>query len=230
MVTSFVFPLLCIYTFSYTYICLCHKFEIFKRKNEPNTNSRRLTSNTIEKEDKLINSTYEKSQLLQLGYEELVDIYGDSVYRFCRSLTYNESDAEDLFQETFIKAYEQFSKIQLSENPQGVLFSIAAYTFKSWKRKFARRQKIAPMQPMDNSELHDSCNLEDDYIKKESLIAVQIAVNGLPDKFKIPIVLHYTFERKVSEIAQILNVSQGTIKSRLFKARKLIEQKLEAEI
>lgn len=80
----------------------------------------------------------------QYIFEDLVDEYSNSVYKFCRSLTYTKEDADDLFQETFSKAFEQQSKIMSSGNPKGFLFSISLYIWKSWKRKYARRQRLAP--------------------------------------------------------------------------------------
>lgn len=73
-------------------------------------------------------------------FTALVDEHGISVYRFCRSLTYSKEDADDLFQETFLKAFEQQSKVNMSDNPQGFLFSTSLYIWKSWKRKYARRK------------------------------------------------------------------------------------------
>ena len=68
-------------------------------------------------------------------FAELADRYGDPVYRFCRSLAYSREDADDLFQETFLKIFEQPHKINGSDNPRGFLFSTALYIWKSWKRK-----------------------------------------------------------------------------------------------
>ena len=161
-------------------------------------------------------------------YAELSDKYGDSLYKFCRSLTYSKEDADDLFQETFLKIFEQPLKIKESENPKSFLFSTALYIWKSWKRKYARRNKLAPVEPINetNSNIANENNIEDDYIANEEIQTVRGLVEKLPEKYKIPLILYYTMEMDISEIAETLKIPNGTVKSRLFTARKIIEKGL----
>jgi RNA polymerase sigma-70 factor (ECF subfamily) len=159
------------------------------------------------------------------GFTELIEKYGNSIYRFCRSLTYSKEDADDLFQETFLKAFEQFPKLSAADNPQSFLFSASLYIWKGWKRKYARRKRLAPEEPLDES-IASRTDMEDHLMTQEENRMVREAVKALPDKFKIPIVLHYTIEMSVSDIASILRLPAGTVKSRLFKARRLVEKEL----
>ena len=156
---------------------------------------------------------------------DLVDMYNEAVYKFCRSLTYSKEDADDLFQETFLKAFEQLPKLNASNNPQSFLFSTASYIWKSRKRKYARRNRLVPVEPL-NEKVESGVNLEDSFAVQEETRVVRKLVDELPDKFKIPIIMYYTVEMSVPEIASILKLPIGTIKSRLFKARKLIEKGL----
>lgn len=155
----------------------------------------------------------------------LMDEYGTSVYRFCRSLTYSKEDAEDLFQETFLKVFELPEKINKADNQQSFLFSTSLFIWKSWKRKYARRNRIAPTEQLKDETESDS-TVEDSYVVQEENRMVRKLVDDLPDKFKIPTILYYTLDLSVSEIAITLNVPVGTVKSRLFKARNLIEKGL----
>jgi RNA polymerase sigma-70 factor (ECF subfamily) len=138
----------------------------------------------------------------QTKFEALVDKYSGSVYKFCRSLTYSKEDADDLLQETFLRTFEQLPKIIASDNPQGFLFSTASYLWKSWKRKYAS------------------------FATDEEVRLVRELVDGLPDKLKTPTILYYTLEMNVPDIAKTLELPSGTVKSRLFKARKIIEKGL----
>jgi RNA polymerase sigma-70 factor (ECF subfamily) len=159
----------------------------------------------------------------------LVDAHGDSVYRFCRSITYSKEDADDLFQDTFLKALEQLSKIGAADDARGFLFSAALYILKSRKRKYARRARIAPTEPLDeDAGIAGGVNPEDSFMKREEIRIVRELVAALPDRFKIPLILHYTAEMGVADIAGILKIPAGTVKSRLFKARKLVEKGLVA--
>jgi RNA polymerase sigma-70 factor (ECF subfamily) len=163
-------------------------------------------------------------------FEDLTDKYGESVYKFCRSLTYSKEDADDLFQETFAKIFEQPHKISGSDNPQTFIFSTALYIWKSWKRKYARRNRIAPVEPLDESvnvAANEAANIEEDYILREEIRMTRELVNALPEKFKTPVIMYYTMEMSVPDIAAAMKIPEGTVKSRLFKARKIIEKGLE---
>jgi RNA polymerase sigma-70 factor (ECF subfamily) len=152
-------------------------------------------------------------------------MHGDSVYKFCRNLTYSKEDAEDLFQETFIKTFEQLAKLNASNNPKSFLFSTALYLWKSWKRKYARRNHLAPVEPLGD-EVLDVDSMEDSIMAQEDIRIVRAIVDSLPEKFKIPIILYYTIQMSIPEISTTLKFPEGTVKSRLHKARKLIEKGL----
>ena len=158
-------------------------------------------------------------------FEDLVDKYSNSVYKFCRSLTYSKEDADDLFQETFLRAYEQLHKINASDNPKSFLFSTVSYLWKSWKRKYARRNRLAPVELL-NETVVSRVDLEDSIVTREETRIVRELVGALSEKYRIPIILYYTVEMSVSEIASILSLPAGTVKSRLFKARQIIEKGL----
>ncbi len=158
-------------------------------------------------------------------FTALMDEYSNSVYRFCRSLTYSKEDADDLFQETFLRAFEHQSKEGAWVNPQSFLFSTSLYLWKSWKRKYARRKRLAPTEPLDET-ISVGIEMEDTFMEQEEIRIVREVVKALPDKFKIPILLYYAIEMSVSDIALTLNLPVGTVKSRLFKARKLVEKGL----
>ncbi|MDR1070094.1 MAG: RNA polymerase sigma factor [Gracilibacteraceae bacterium] len=156
---------------------------------------------------------------------DLVDEYGGSVYKFCRSLAYSKEDADDLFQETFLRVFEDSQKINACDDPRGFLFSAAIFVHKSWKRKYARRNRIAPAAAPDETAASGD-DVESGVITREEARIVRDLVKSLPEKFRIPIILYYTMELSVPDIAQAMRLPAGTVKSRLFKARKLIEKGL----
>ena len=156
---------------------------------------------------------------------ELVDSYSSALYLFCCRLTYSKEDAEDLFQETFLAVFEQPSKVNSTGNPKSFIFSTALYLWKSKKRKYARRNRLAEMQPLDDHLVSDT-NIEDGIMAQEEIHQVRRLVNSLPDKYKIPTMLYYTADMSQQEIAQTLKIPAGTVKSRLHTARKIIEKGL----
>jgi len=155
----------------------------------------------------------------------LVDEYSDTIWRFCRRLTFSKEDAEDLFQDAFLLGFEKLSKINSSENPKNYLFSITLYLWRSKKQKYARRNRIAPSEPLDDAIVSDF-NMEYRIMAQEDILMVRDVIHALPEKFKIPIILYYTLEMSISDIADTISVPVGTVKSRLHKARKMIEKEL----
>jgi len=159
------------------------------------------------------------------GFAALVDEHGDKIYKFCRRLTFSKEDADDLFQETFLKALEQQHKMATAKSPESFLFSTTIFLWKSWKRKYARRDRLAPSKPFDENLLY-TVNMVEDIIIEEENRTVRAIVADLPEKFKVPIIMHYSVGMGLAEIADALGLPDGTVKSRLFKARKLIEKGL----
>jgi len=131
-------------------------------------------------------------------------MYGQQLYKFCRSLTYSKEDADDLFQETYLKAHENLHKI--GENPLGFLFSTSLFIWKSWKRKFARRNRLAPVSafsPTDEATA-SLTDIQGDYAQEEDIRAVRQLVQALPEKYKMPTLLFYNAELSVAVIASTL--------------------------
>lgn len=162
---------------------------------------------------------------------KLVEDYGKDIYNFCRKLTYNEFDAEELYQDTFLKVTDIAKRIDLDNNPKSYLISVCVSLWNNKKRKYARRNRIAPTEYIDEderTEIYKSENTpEDEILKKELLDAVKKAVNELDDKMRIPFILFYNSGVSIENIAKIVGCPQGTVKSRLFNARSQIKSKLE---
>ena len=163
--------------------------------------------------------------------EKIIAEYGNVVYKFCIKLTQNKEDGEDLYQQTFLKAIELKHKIDKNNNPRSFLVSVSIKIWKNTVRKNNRRKLIAPSMNIDDYELIDikgtSLNTEQGILKKETEREVNLIVGKLEDKFKLPIIMHYTVEMSLDEIAKSLKIPKGTVKSRLHKGRQIIKKELE---
>ena len=165
--------------------------------------------------------------------EELVWRHGHAVYRFCYKLTGNQADADDLYQETFLKALELQPKLDDTLNPESYLIGIAVRLWQNKRRKWFRRQRIAPAKDWDDAVPERAVgngrpsSPEEIAIHNELSAMIRDAVDQLPDKYRFPLLMFYTAELSLGEIAKALNIPQGTVKSRLHKARKLLEKRLE---
>lgn len=169
-------------------------------------------------------------------FMELVKVYGKSVYGFCYKLTGNKEDTDDLYQETFLKVMELRHKIDLHRHPKAFLIATAFRLYKNYRRKYAWRQRIVPTMMFDDS-LSDSrwmtdggVTPEDAALSNELRCKIQEAADRLSDKLKIPLYMFYTAEMSVEEIALALKIPPGTVKSRLYQARKAMKKILEGEL
>ncbi len=165
--------------------------------------------------------------------EELIEQHGKSVYGFCRMLVKNKADADDLYQETFLKAMELSHKIDREHNPKGFLLSIASKLWKNKLRKFAWRQRIAPREELNDDGSHhllrDHATPEHIAISNELRATIRSAADSLNEKLKIPLYMYYTAEMSIEEIGAALNIPPGTVKSRLHKSRNELKKYLEAK-
>ena len=145
-------------------------------------------------------------------FGSMLEKEGKAVYTFCRQLTGSRDDADELYQETMLIAMEKCNKIDEKGNPKSFLIGIAAKCLKNQRRKYARRQRIAP---------------EEQYITEELCELVRMEIASLKEKYRLPIYMFYSAEMSVEEIAGALHIPKGTIKSRLYTARTIIKKKLE---
>ncbi len=166
--------------------------------------------------------------------KQCIDCYGKEIYGFCRHITGNLQDGEDLYQDTFLKAVELADKIDINQNPKSYLISIAVRLWKNRSRKRAWRQRIAGIGPYDeHTEIHNEeqegevQTPETEVLISEQNAFVSKCVRELEEKYRLPIYLYYSAELSVKEIAECMKLPQGTVKSRLHKARTIIKEKLE---
>ena len=163
---------------------------------------------------------------------ECIDTYGRELYSFCRHLTGNVQEADELYQDTWLKAVELLENIDSTGNVKSYCLSVALRIWKNRKRKFAWRKRIAGTQDYLDEEgleyLSDcSPTSEERILEEERDRMVWDAVGTLPEKLKTVILLYYMEELDISQISQLAGVPAGTVKSRLYQARKLLEKKLE---
>jgi len=163
--------------------------------------------------------------------EQLAERYGDVLYGFCCQLTGSRQEGEELYQETFLKAVELHRQIDGAQNPKGFLVAVAARLWRNRRRKYAWRQRIAPVEQLDGQEEALPAQPYEDpealALQREQAQLVRQAVSALPDKLKLPVYMYYTAGLSTEEIAKSLRIPAGTVKSRLHKARAVLKETLE---
>ena len=162
-------------------------------------------------------------------FENFLENYEKDVFTFCRYLAMEYNATCDLYQETVLAAFEMIGRIDAAQNPKSFLFSIAVGKWKNIRRKIQRRQNIAPEITLEEWSGGQSLGNPTSETVEKTLMQEQLhnAIAGLPDKLRIPLVLHYFDDCKVEEIGIILKIPAGTAKSRLHKARAILKEVLQ---
>lgn len=170
----------------------------------------------------------------------LLDTVGDDLYCFCCRLTRNRMDADDLYQDTFLKALEQKKRLEpISDREQteairrnrNFLMGIAANLWRNQWRKKKREQRNLSLEndELFSIPLSDEKDIQADLERKEIQSRLTMHIRALPDKLKTVIYLYYAAEMQTEEIADTLHIPRGTVKSRLYLARKRLKNSLEVD-
>jgi RNA polymerase sigma-70 factor, ECF subfamily len=161
------------------------------------------------------------------GFEELAMPLFDSLYNFARWIARDSDDAEDLVQETYLKALRSFASFQPGTNFREWIFQILRNTFLSSRTKFERRMTEALDSGEGKPELAvDTETPETILINRSDSQLLQRAIDDLPVHYRETLLLCEVEEMSYQEIAQILSIPIGTVMSRLARARKAVRESL----
>lgn len=160
----------------------------------------------------------------QLDLEKFMETYGREILSFCRYLTKNREEAEDLCQDTFVQGFELRDRIADEEHAKKFFLSIAVQLWKNRKRKYAWRRRIVDNQiiPMAEYEMEmagSEDTPEEQTIRQEERTMIRDCVASLSEKKRLVVLLYYTEGLKETEIAEVLGLPVGTVKSRLHHAK-----------
>lgn len=149
-----------------------------------------------------------------------------SLKSYALSLTHNLEDAQDLLQDTYLKAIKYRAKFEDSTNLRAWLFTIMKNTFIN---AYRRNTKIKKLVSTGDELALNRAFKQNSYEQSESRInakAIIKEINGLNDEYKVPFTRYYN-GYKYEEIAHEMNLPLGTVKSRIFLARKILMKSLE---
>ncbi|WP_460594061.1 RNA polymerase sigma factor [Geomonas sp. Red276] len=162
-------------------------------------------------------------------FQNLFNRYQDRIYNLCRYMLENPQDAEDAAQDTFIKAFQGLKSYTPTSNFYTWLYRIAVNTCLDYKRKFSIYSLFFST---DNEDLiHNfpspSPSPETSYATRQSMQTLQSALNLLSKKLRVIIILKELERLSYEEIAEVLDVSVGTVKSRISRAREELQKKMK---
>ena len=161
--------------------------------------------------------------------ERYIQEYGKSVYSFCMYITKNKYDAEDIYQQTFLIAFQK-NEIDSEKNPKSYLITIAANVWNNVIRKKTWRKEKADIVPIIEEELNNipdsNKSPEERVVQSEEETQIRKLVVSLPDKLRAVILMYYMEDMSINEIAAALGIPAGTVKSRMNKAKKMLKEKM----
>jgi RNA polymerase sigma-70 factor (ECF subfamily) len=162
--------------------------------------------------------------------------YMGSLYSAALRMTRNGPDAEDLVQETYLKAYRAFGSFQEGTNLKSWLYKILTNTFINSYRARRRRPVESDMDDIEDLYLYRRLggleaaaagrSAEETVLEGISEGEVKAAVESLPEQFRLAVVLADVEGFSYKEIAEILDVPMGTVMSRLHRGRRALQKAL----
>jgi RNA polymerase sigma-70 factor (ECF subfamily) len=180
-------------------------------------------------------------QVKKSEFEELFLPLLDNLYSIALRMTRNEKDAEDLVQETFLKAFRFFHRFERGTNARAWILTILTNTFRTRYRKKKQEPGMVDFEAVENFCLADEIVKEitaadkseaqgaeavtailKDYVSDDVIEALE----SVPDQFRIAVLLSDVEGFSYQEISEILGISVGTVKSRIFRGRKILQKQL----
>jgi len=169
-------------------------------------------------------------------FEEQALPHLESLYRLALRLTGAAATAEDLVQETYLRALRRFSTLRDPGRMKPWLCQILSRLAIDRHRSARREVPLPAPEELDRFSLYDliweedplpySDRLHDDFLAQFPDEEVRAALLALPEAYRVPLVLLYTEELSYRELAEILGCPVGTVMSRLHRGRKILEREL----
>jgi RNA polymerase sigma-70 factor (ECF subfamily) len=157
--------------------------------------------------------------------------YIDGLYGYAIALTRNQADAEDLVQETYVRAKQSMQKLRADSNIKGWLLTILRNIWFNQLRKRRNAPQMVEIKAEDgiaNNIVEPSKDSHDLYVSKQEAEHVRTAIQKLPVDFREIILLREYEELSYLEIANVLDCPVGTVMSRLGRARAKLRVLLSA--
>ncbi|MGH9908960.1 MAG: sigma-70 family RNA polymerase sigma factor [Pyrinomonadaceae bacterium] len=167
----------------------------------------------------------------RVQFETLVLPFTKSIYNTALRLTHRPEDASDLVQESYLRAYRTFSNFTPGTNCKAWLFTIMYSIFVNKYRKEQREPQLVSIEELEEKFQRSLATTQWDEQAARNLrefgTEVDQALNQLPENFRLTVLLVDVEEMTYEEAAAILNCAVGTVRSRLFRARKLLFLELQ---
>jgi RNA polymerase sigma-70 factor, ECF subfamily len=157
--------------------------------------------------------------------EEWVKAYSKPLFAYAATRMSSSADAEDVVQETFLKAYRSLDRFQPGSDAKSWLFQILINTIRDHFRRSTNRTVTLPVEDVDETEIEMSALMpgpEEIAEQKELTAILGEALTRMPEQLAAPLMLREIGDRSYKEIASTLEIPIGTVMSRLSRARRVL--------
>jgi len=170
----------------------------------------------------------DKSEVKKKEFEEIAFQYMDLVHGAAIRMIENKDDAQDLVQDTYLKAYQFFDKFEKGTDFRAWLFTIFKNTFIN---EYKKRLKTPPMLDIvelaEILETEGGMSPEDEFFYNILADEMTQIIDELPEKFRLTVTLSDLQGLSYKEVADILNIPIGTVMSRLHRGRRRLRKSLK---
>ena len=171
----------------------------------------------------------------QMGLMDvLIERYKTDLYTLCEKLTRDPSEADDLFQDTWMNVVKNLRKYSPDYGFKTWLYSVCVNRYrdlyrrrKRWWRRITRMPSWERSQDEPMEFRSPDPDPEETMVSEERKGAIREAIDRLEEMFRLPILLHYFQELSMVEIGEILGIAPGTVKSRLSRGREKLKSEME---
>lgn len=162
------------------------------------------------------------------AFSELVKLYSKPVYYLAYRFVREHDMADDLTQESFVRAYEKIGTFIVGKSFKSWIFTIVSNLAINYLKRNKRQSSLDDKIPDDILEdKKASANPHEILVAKDLQGKIAIAVKNLPEEFKAVFILRTYEDLSYEEIAKMLKIETGTVMSRLFRARKRLKDELK---
>lgn len=157
--------------------------------------------------------------------DQYIRQYGKRLYGLCLSLCANQFEADDLYQDTWLRVMKNISQYDSNRDFEPWLTKICVNTYRNALRRIAR----SPLLNFKTNEEKDAMLCAVPAAENPDYSSLYEAIERLPEKYRLVVILFYFEDMDVAATADAMGIPEGTVKSRLSKARKLLKEVLEHE-
>jgi RNA polymerase sigma-70 factor (ECF subfamily) len=167
---------------------------------------------------------------LQQDFQASTYPYLESLYRLAYARTGNAQDAEDMLQETYLKAFRAFPSLKDPTRVKSWLTQIMLRTIQDYRKREARMVPVVRMTDIDEANLPASGQTPEERLCHQEIDADLVkALQAVPEIFLTPLLLREVYDASYEEISQILDIPKGTVMSRLSRARGMLRKSLRPQ-